>query len=120
RCESKVRESPGAPARISLKLSQPTCRLRMISGVQRSAKISAPRAMGQYWPYVLMTQCSTAAFSCEVQIFDFTAAVRGGPMWPSRKEDTMNTPTIAEVPHRNEEATVVAIDGFRGRLISAK
>jgi hypothetical protein len=27
--------------------------LRMISGVQRSAKISAPRAMGQYWPYVL-------------------------------------------------------------------
>jgi hypothetical protein len=27
----------------------------MISGVQRSAKISAPRAMGQYWPYVLTT-----------------------------------------------------------------
>jgi hypothetical protein len=26
--------------------------LRTISGVQRSAKISAPRAMGQYWPYV--------------------------------------------------------------------
>jgi hypothetical protein len=25
----------------------------MISGVQRSAKISAPLAMGQYWPYVL-------------------------------------------------------------------
>jgi hypothetical protein len=25
--------------------------LRMITGVQRSAKISAPRAMGQYWPY---------------------------------------------------------------------
>jgi hypothetical protein len=24
--------------------------LRMISGVQRSAKISAPRAIGQYWP----------------------------------------------------------------------
>jgi hypothetical protein len=33
---------------------QPRCRLRTISGVQRSAKISAPRAMGQYWPYVLM------------------------------------------------------------------
>jgi hypothetical protein len=28
----------------------------MISGVQRSAKISAPRAMGQYCPYVLTTQ----------------------------------------------------------------
>jgi hypothetical protein len=27
--------------------------MRMISGVQRSAKISAPRAIGQYWPYVL-------------------------------------------------------------------
>jgi hypothetical protein len=24
--------------------------LRMISGVHRSAKISAPRAIGQYWP----------------------------------------------------------------------
>ncbi len=24
--------------------------LRMINGVQRSAKISAPRAIGQYWP----------------------------------------------------------------------
>ena len=50
RCASRVRESPGAPARISLKLPQPRYRLRMISGVQRSAKISAPRAMGQYWP----------------------------------------------------------------------
>jgi hypothetical protein len=26
----------------------------MITGVQRSAKISAPRAIGQYWPYVLI------------------------------------------------------------------
>jgi hypothetical protein len=32
--------------------------LRMISGVQRSAKISAPRAMGQYWPYVRTAQLS--------------------------------------------------------------
>ena len=48
RCESKVRESPGAPSRISLKFPQPRYRLRMISGVQRSAKISAPRAIGQY------------------------------------------------------------------------
>jgi hypothetical protein len=38
-----------------VKLPQPRYRLRMISGVQRSAKISAPRAMGQYWPYVLTT-----------------------------------------------------------------
>src|SRR5262245_39613013 len=53
RSESSVRESPGAPSRISLKFPQPRYRLRMISGVQRSAKISAPRAMGQYCPYVL-------------------------------------------------------------------
>jgi hypothetical protein len=38
-----------------VKLPQPTYRLRMISGVHRSAKISAPRAIGQYWPYVLTT-----------------------------------------------------------------
>ena len=30
RCESSVRESPGAPCSISLKLPQPRCRLRMI------------------------------------------------------------------------------------------
>ena len=41
--ESRVRESPGAPSRISLKFPQPRYRLRMISGVQRSAKIG-PRA----------------------------------------------------------------------------
>ena len=58
RCESKVRESPGAPSRISLKLPQPGYRFRMVSGVQRSAKISAPRAIGQYWPYVLTTPVS--------------------------------------------------------------
>ena len=54
RSESGVRESPGAPSRISLKFPQPRYRLRMISGVQRSAKIG-PRAIGQYWPYVLTT-----------------------------------------------------------------
>jgi hypothetical protein len=32
----------------------------MITGVQRSAKISAPRAMGQYWPYVRTTRVSRA------------------------------------------------------------
>ena len=52
--DSSVRESPGAPSRISLKFPQPRYRLRMISGVQRSAKIG-PRAIGQYWPYVLTT-----------------------------------------------------------------
>jgi hypothetical protein len=56
----RVRESPGAPSRISPKVSQPRCRLRMINGVQRSAKISAPRAIGQYWPYVLTTAVSRA------------------------------------------------------------
>ena len=40
-------------------------------------------------------------------------------MWPSREEDTMTTPTTAEVGHGSKEPTVVEIDGFRGRLISA-
>ena len=40
--DSSVRESPGAPSRISLKFPQPRYRLRMISGVQRSAKIWPP------------------------------------------------------------------------------
>jgi hypothetical protein len=41
-------------------------------------------------------------------------------MWPSRREeDTMTTPTPAEVGHGIKEPTVVEIDGFRGRLISA-
>jgi 3-oxoadipate enol-lactonase len=47
--------TPSAPSRIALKLPHPRYRLRMISGVHRSAKISAPRAMGQYCPYVLTT-----------------------------------------------------------------
>jgi hypothetical protein len=34
--------------------------LRMINGVQRSAKISAPRAIGQYCPYVLTSAVSRA------------------------------------------------------------
>ena len=40
-------------------------------------------------------------------------------MWPSRQEDTMTTATTAPVGHRRKEPTVVEIDGFRGRLISA-
>ena len=39
-------------------------------------------------------------------------------MYPSREEETMPTPTTAEVGHGNKEPTVVEIDGFRGRLIS--
>ena len=31
----------------------------------------------------------------------------------------MTTPTTAEVSHRSKAPTVVEIDGFRGRLISA-
>ena len=50
RSARSVWESPGAPSRISPKVSQPRCRLRMINGVQRSAKISEPRAIGQYCP----------------------------------------------------------------------
>ena len=40
-------------------------------------------------------------------------------MWTSREEDTMTTSTTAEVGHGSQEPTVVEIDGFRGRLISA-
>ena len=58
------------------------------------------------------------AFACEVQIFDYTVAVRGGPMWLSRKEDAMATTTTG-VGHPGKEPTVVDIDGFRGRLIGA-
>ena len=43
-----VRESPGAPSRISPKTSSCQGTSRTISGVQRSAKISAPRAIGQH------------------------------------------------------------------------
>jgi hypothetical protein len=40
---------PGAPRLISVNVSHPSKMLRTIIGVQRSAKISAPRAMG-HWP----------------------------------------------------------------------
>ena len=45
------------------------------------------------------------------------SAVAGCGLW--REEDTMTTPTLAEVGHGSKEPTVVEIDGFRGRLISA-
>jgi hypothetical protein len=41
---------PGAPPASSPKVRQPSSRLRTMIGVQRVAKISAPRAIGQYWP----------------------------------------------------------------------
>jgi FAD/FMN-containing dehydrogenase len=40
-------------------------------------------------------------------------------MWPASKEDTMTTPTTAEVGGGSREPIVVQIDGFRGRLIGA-
>jgi hypothetical protein len=47
----RLRGIPGAPFWISLKVEQPSRRLRTMIGVQRVAKISAARVMGQkYWP----------------------------------------------------------------------
>jgi FAD/FMN-containing dehydrogenase len=40
-------------------------------------------------------------------------------MWLSREEDTMTTSTTAEVGQGSKEPTVVEINGFRGRLITA-
>jgi hypothetical protein len=50
RSTSTERGIPGAPARISVNVREPSRRLRTMIGVQRVAKISAPRAIGQYWP----------------------------------------------------------------------
>src|SRR5262249_17436553 len=44
---------------------------------------------------------------------------RSGPMVSWRAEGTMTTPTTADVSHGSMERTIAAIDGFRGRLISA-
>ena len=41
---------PGSPSRISVNVRQPSSMLRMISGVQRVAKISAARESGQKSP----------------------------------------------------------------------
>jgi hypothetical protein len=41
---------PGAPEASSLKVVQPYRRLRRMTGVHRSARISDARAMGQNWP----------------------------------------------------------------------
>src|SRR5262249_12841682 len=118
RCDSRVGESPGAPARISLKLAQPRYRLRMMSGVQRSAKISAPRAIGQYWPYVLMTPILVTS---PLVVKSRFLTIRPGPRWSemASRGDTMTTPTTAEFDQRSKGPTVVGIDGFRGRLIRA-
>src|SRR5262245_50905096 len=65
-------------------------------------------------------QCCAPGFGCGVQILDYTAAVRGGPMRASRREEaTMTTSTSAEVGHGSRQPAVVEIGGFRGRLISA-
>ena len=52
----------------------------MVDGVQRSAKISAPRAMGQYWPYVLTTPVLRTRLRLWSPILDYTVAVHRGPM----------------------------------------
>jgi hypothetical protein len=44
---SSARESPGAPAAISLKVWQPNRMVRTMIGVHRSARTSEPRAIGQ-------------------------------------------------------------------------
>jgi hypothetical protein len=43
-----VRDSPGAPAAISVKLVLPRSRFRRMIGVHRSARISDALAIGQY------------------------------------------------------------------------
>src|SRR5262249_30754083 len=55
---------------------------------------------------------------CGVQILDYTATVGRGPVWSRREEDTMTTPMPTEVG-QGSRPTIVEIDGFRGRLISA-
>jgi hypothetical protein len=48
RCVSSVVDIRGHPRWISLNVWQPRCRLRTMRGVHRSARISAPLAIGQY------------------------------------------------------------------------
>ena len=56
RCSSRRRVTSidrdicGTPEAIAVNVSAPNIRLRMSSGVQRSARTSEARAMGQYWP----------------------------------------------------------------------
>src|SRR2546428_12339194 len=47
----RLRETRGSPSWISLKRWLPFNSSRRMSGVQRSANISAPRDTGQNWPY---------------------------------------------------------------------
>src|SRR5262245_285105 len=95
-----VREIPGAPARISLNVSQPSSRLRTITGVQRLAKISAPRTIGQYWPYVFTSRVSHDPARKQVHFLVFTQAARVATLRP------VNTTTTASAP-----------TGFRGSLL---
>src|SRR5438874_6020299 len=47
---------------MSVKVCAPRWRFLTISGVHRSAKISAPLAIGQYWPYPRFMACELTAF----------------------------------------------------------
>jgi FAD/FMN-containing dehydrogenase len=66
-------------------------RFRMISGVHRSAKISAPRAIGQYWRYDVTTQ-----------VFD--------------RARYRTSPEIGHRPAQHPRQTGT-VDGLRGRVI---
>ena len=50
RCESTLRGIPGRRRGCRRIDSAPTIRLRMMIGVQRSARTSDAKAIGQYWP----------------------------------------------------------------------
>lgn len=47
---SNERDIPGTPREISVNVRQPSSRFRITRKVQRSARISAAREIGQYWP----------------------------------------------------------------------
>src|SRR5262249_1422957 len=57
------------------------------------------------------------AFGCEVQILDFTPAVHGSPMWPSREEDAMTTPTTAEARHGSKQEQLITRTGSSRRAV---
>ena len=61
-------------------------RQRLYLRFHGSAKISTPRAMGQYWPHE--GSGTPPLVDCEVHFFDFSTAVRGGSMGPSKRRAT--------------------------------
>ena len=88
----------------------------MISGVQRSAKISAPRAWGQYWPYVTVP-LSRPLPGLGSQTL--TPQPRSARWCADAVEHADDRP--ASTPGRpvGEEAATMGDNGFRGELIAA-